>query len=225
MKKICIIGASRGLGLGLVERFLEGGFEVWATQRQPSSALEALRHRHAALHLASLDINQRHEIAAFAESLQGVRFDVLFVNAGVSSKSEGPLAAIEDAEISRVFFTNAVAPLRVAEALLGHVEPGGTIGFMTSVLGSIARCEGGIELYRVSKAALNMAAVCFAKRPENRARTLLLLHPGWVRTDMGGPNAPLDVETSTRGLYRVITERHGQGGLAYLDYQGEPIPW
>lgn len=225
MKRICIIGASRGLGLGLVERFLEGGFEVWATQRTPSSGLEALRHRHPALHLAPLDINQRSEIAAFAASLRGVSFDILFVNAGVSSQSDGPLAAIEDAEISRVFFTNAVSPLRVAEALLGHVEAHGTIGFMTSVLGSIARCEGGIELYRVSKAALNMAVACFAKRPENRGRTVLLLHPGWVRTDMGGPNAPLDVETSTRGLFRVISERHGTGGLAYLDYQGEPIPW
>ncbi len=225
MKKICIIGASRGLGLGLVERFLEGGFEVWATQRAPSAALEALAHRHRALHLATLDINHMNDIEAFTQSLGAEKFDILFVNAGVSSRAEGSLAAIADSEISRVLFTNAVSPLRVAEALEGFVAPDGTIGFMSSVLGSIARCDGGAELYRVSKAALNMAVACFARHPGNRDRTVLLLHPGWVRTDMGGPNAPLDVETSTRGLYAVITGRHGTGGLAFLDYQGETIPW
>ncbi len=123
MKKICIIGASRGLGLGLVERFLEGGFEVWATQRAPSAALEALAHRHRALHLATLDINHMSDIEAFTQSLGAEKFDILFVNAGVSSRAEGSLATIADSEISRVLFTNAVSPLRVAEALEASSPP------------------------------------------------------------------------------------------------------
>ncbi len=224
--KALIIGASRGLGLGLARQFLARGGEVVATRRGESAGLEEAHHAHPkTLRLERVDIDRPEQVAALAGRLAGETFDFLFVNAGVSSPPEVPLAKVADAEITRVLFTNAINPVRTAEALSGLVAEGGTIGFMTSVLGSIAQCNGGYELYRVSKAALNMAAKCFAAHEANQGRTILLLHPGWVRTDMGGPQAPLDVETSTKGLAETITRHHGKGGVAYLDYQGETLPW
>ena len=224
--KALIIGASRGLGLGLTRQLLARGFDVVATRRGEAAGLEEVHRAHPqALRLERVDIDHPAEVTALAARLAGESFDLLFVNAGVSSPPEVPLAKVADAEITRVLFTNAINPVRAAEALSGLVAPAGTIAFMTSILGSIAQCNGGYELYRVSKTALNMAAKCFATHEANQKRTLLLLHPGWVRTDMGGPQAPLDVETSTKGLAATLTRHHGKGGVAYLDYQGETLPW
>ncbi|MCA7118670.1 MAG: SDR family oxidoreductase [Acidibrevibacterium sp.] len=224
--KALILGASRGLGLGLTRQWLARGFDVVATRRGEAAGLEEVHRAYPqALRLEKVDIDRPAEVTALAERLAGEAFDLLLVNAGVSSPPEVPLAKVADAEITRVLFTNAISPIRAAEALSGLVTPTGTIAFMTSILGSIARCTGGYELYRVSKAALNMAAVCFATHDANKARTVLLLHPGWVRTDMGGPRAPLDVETATKGLAATINGHHGKGGVAYLDYQGETLPW
>ncbi len=224
--KALIIGASRGLGLGLTRQFLARDWQIVATRRGAAPGLEEAARAHPkALRLEQVDIDHPAQISALVGRLAGETFDLLFVNAGVSSPPEVPLAKVADAEISRVLFTNAINPVRTAEALSGLVGPGGTIGFMTSVLGSIAQCNGGYELYRVSKTALNMAVMCFGAQAAHKGRTILLLHPGWVRTDMGGPQAPLDIETSTKGLAETITRHHGKGGIAYLDYQGETIPW
>jgi NAD(P)-dependent dehydrogenase (short-subunit alcohol dehydrogenase family) len=223
--KALIIGASRGLGLGLTRQLLAGGWEVVATKRAEAPELAALQQKNPGLAVETVDIDHPAEVKALATRLGGKKFDLLFLNAGVSTDPAKPLAAVADAEITRLLFTNAINPVRAAEALAPLVQPSGTIGFMTSILGSIARCEGGFELYRVSKTALNMAVRCFATHPENKTRTILLLHPGWVRTDMGGPRAPLDVETSTKGLAATITRHHGKGGVAYLDYQGDVLPW
>lgn len=224
--KALIIGASRGLGLGLTRQFLARDWQIVATRRGAAPGLEEAARAHPkALRLEQVDIDHPAQISALVGRLAGETFDLLFVNAGVSSPPEVPLAKVADAEISRVLFTNAINPVRAAEALSGLVGPGGTIGFMTSVLGSIAQCNGGYELYRVSKTALNMAVMCFGAQAAHKGRTILLLHPGWVRTDMGGPQAPLDIETSTKGLAETITRHHGKGGIAYLDYQGETIPW
>lgn len=224
--KALIIGASRGLGLGLTRQLLAGGWEVVATKRSEAPGLAELHKANPALAVESVDIDHPAQVEALAGRLGGgEKFDLLFLNAGISNDPTKPLTAFDDAEISRIFFTNAINPVRAAVALSGVVKPAGTIGFMTSILGSIARCEGGYELYRVSKTALNMAAKCFAGHVENKTRTLLLMHPGWVRTDMGGAKAPLDVETSTRGLATVIKAHHGKGGIAYLDYEGNELPW
>jgi NAD(P)-dependent dehydrogenase (short-subunit alcohol dehydrogenase family) len=122
--------------------------------------------------------------------------------------------------------TNALSPMRVVEAFADLVRPSGTIAVMSSVLGSVGgNTDGGMEVYRASKASLNTLMRSFAARRKGDSRTLLCVHPGWVRTSMGGSEAPLDVETSTRGIADVIAKHQGKPGLAFLDYKGETVAW
>jgi NAD(P)-dependent dehydrogenase (short-subunit alcohol dehydrogenase family) len=122
--------------------------------------------------------------------------------------------------------TNALGPLRVIESLQGLVPPTGTIGVMSSGLGSVANnTTGGYEVYRASKAALNTLMRSFAARRGEDPRTFLIMDPGWVRTEMGGSNAPLSVEESVPRLVEVIGAQSGKGGLSFLDYRGRTVPW
>lgn len=226
-KSALFLGASRGLGLGLVRQHLARGWRVVATLRQRSEELERLRAGHGdRLRIETVDINHPDQVEALRDRLRGERFDLLFVNAGVSGGSDPTASQTPHEEFVRVLTTNAYSPVRAADTLQGLVKPDGTIAFMSSILGSVGSNEsGGYEVYRASKAALNTLARSFAARQEEKGRAVLLLHPGWVRTDMGGPQAPLDVETSTKGLTEVLASRQGRGGVAYLDYQGQQIPW
>ncbi len=227
-KTALIIGASRGLGLGLAGQFLGRGWNVVATVRQPSAELDALGATASGrLRTESgVDIDHPEQVRDLCQRLAGARFDLLFINAGVNTRAGETIDVVPDAEVLRLYMTNAVSPVRTAETLAELVDPAGTIGFMTSILGSIAAATGGgHEAYRASKVALNMLVRCFGARAAGKDRTLLLLHPGWVRTDMGGPQAVVDVDTSTSGLADVITARLGSGGLAYLDYTGKEIAW
>jgi NAD(P)-dependent dehydrogenase (short-subunit alcohol dehydrogenase family) len=226
-KQALIIGASRGLGLGLARELLGRGWQVVATVRKPSEGLEALRAEAAdKLKIETVDIDRPEEVQALRRRLDGSRFDLLFVNAGVSGSSEKTISQVSHDEFVREMTTNAFSPARAAEALGDLVKPGGTVGFMSSVLGSIAsNTSAGFEVYRASKAALNMLVRSLIARHADKRWTVLLLHPGWVSTDMGGPQAPVDVPTSVRGLADVIEARHGTGGVAFLDYQGKELPW
>jgi NAD(P)-dependent dehydrogenase (short-subunit alcohol dehydrogenase family) len=224
---ILLAGASRGLGLGLARLYLERGWQVVATARSPNTAT-GLSELHGAypntLSIETLDVTDPQSRAALAARLEGRRLDVLFVVAGALTSWSAAIHDMPPEAIAAEFATNAVAPIAVAEAFHGLMKPQATIAFMTSILGSIASNRtGGLDLYRASKAALNMLGVCFAFRhPEN---PVLLLHPGWVRTDMGGAGADIDVATSVTGLAEVIAARSGQKGVAYLDYLGRILPW
>jgi len=223
---ILIAGASRGLGLGLVQEYLGRGWTVIATARDPENApeLRDLLPTHAGrLSLEKLDIASQASIADLAASLAGRHIGVVFVVAGVNSQRDTPLQTLSPDHIAQEFITNATAPIALAEALLPNLPEDGTVALMTSLLGSIAsNAGGGLDLYRASKAALNMLAVNFAIR--HKGRPVILLHPGWVRTAMGGPSAPVDVPTSARGLADQI-EQNTKPGIAYLDYQGQKLPW
>lgn len=227
MKTALLIGGSRGIGLGLVGELLARGWDVTATVRSPSADLESLRDRHGdRLKIESLDINQPEAVAAFADGMRGKSFDLLFMNAGILTGRGKILAEIPDADITDIFFTNAISPIRLADGLVGNVAEGGMIAFMSSILGSVgANDDGRAELYRASKAALNSLVRSFRARNASRDVTVLALHPGVVRTAMGGPTAPLDIETSVRGLADVIDQRWGTGGQTFVDYRNETIPW
>lgn len=223
-RRALIVGASRGLGLGLAEAFSERGWQVVATQRAASPDLERLGG--TGVRVETADIDDDASVEALHRRLAGEKFDLVFVVAGVATESDKPLHMVARAVSARVYLTNAVSPILFAEAFADRLAPGGTLAFMSSVLGSVALNEdGGWENYRASKAALNTNARSFAVRHTDRDYGILLLHPGWVRTDMGGAEADLDVETSVDGMVAVIEAFAGRRDVAYLDYRGETLAW
>lgn len=222
-----IVGASRGLGLGLAQEYLRRGWRVIATVRAPGSALETLQDQAAdALRIEMLDINEPDQIAALRRRLADETLNLLFVNAGVANDPKERIGAVSTDAFMRVVMTNTLSPLRVIEQFASLLAAGGVIAAMSSGLGSVSGNEtGGWEVYRASKAGLNTLLRSFALRPENGQRTVLAVAPGWVRTDMGGPGAPLDVETSARGMADAIAARAGRPGVAYVDYRNEDLAW
>ncbi|MCP8462648.1 SDR family oxidoreductase [Pseudomonas sp. ZM23] len=223
-KSALIIGASRGLGLGLVRELLERGWEVAATVRDAANAGELAT---LPVRVESLVLDDVHSQDRLAEALAGSRFDLVYINAGIYGPAHQSAIDASLADVGQLFMVNAVAPLRLAERLLPRLDgERGVLAFMTSELGSVAGNEsGGMALYRASKAALNSLTRSFVAGLGETGITVLNLHPGWVRTDMGGEAAPLDVPTSVKGLVEQVEGHAGRGGQFYLDYQGTTIDW
>jgi NAD(P)-dependent dehydrogenase (short-subunit alcohol dehydrogenase family) len=227
-KTLLLIGASRGLGFAMAEEYLHRGWQVIATGRAHSlERLHALADTAAgALEVMTLDITEPSSIADLQARLAGRRMDTLFVNAGTKNADWESIADVSTEEFVRVMVTNALSPLRAIEALQSHVTPTGTIGVMSSGQGSLTNnTNGQYEVYRGSKAALNMFMRSYAARHRDEARTLLLMAPGWVRTDMGGPEAKLTIQDSIPRLVDTMLAHEGVPGLHYLDYLGRTVPW
>jgi NAD(P)-dependent dehydrogenase (short-subunit alcohol dehydrogenase family) len=227
-KTVLLIGASRGLGFAMVEEYLKRGWRVIATGREGSTEKLRLRSEstQGALEVETVDITITDQVAALHARLKDRRVDVLFVNAGVKNDDGETIADVSTEEFVRVMVTNALSPMRVIEAFQDLVPPTGTIGVMSSGQGSLTNnTNGNYEVYRGSKAALNMFMRSFAARHQNDPRTLLLMAPGWVRTDMGGPEARLSIEESIPNLLNTIEAYEGHAGLHYLDYLGKVVPW
>jgi NAD(P)-dependent dehydrogenase (short-subunit alcohol dehydrogenase family) len=227
-KIVLLIGASRGLGFAMVEEYLKRGWRVIATGRK--GATEKLHQlsesTQGALEVEAVDITIPDQVAALHGRLKARRLDVLFVNAGVKNDDRETIADVSTEEFVRVMVTNSLSPMRIIEAFQGLVQPAGTIGVMSSGQGSLTNnTNGNYEVYRGSKAALNMFMRSFAARHRDDARTLLLMAPGWVRTDMGGPDARLSIEESIPNLLSTIEAYEGRSGLHYLDYLGRVVPW
>jgi len=226
MKTVLIVGASRGLGLGLAGEFATQGWRVIGTVRGSTpGGLHALAGGSPAVSIETVDINIPEQVASLRARLAGTRIDVLFVNAGIANGPGETLPATTTEGFTRLMVTNALSPLRVIEAFADLVPEEGVIAAMSSGLGSVANnTRGEWEIYRASKAALNTLLRSFAVR-RGGSRTLLAVAPGWVRTDMGGPDALLDIGTSVRGMVDTIVARSGTPGSAYVNYLGEDLPW
>jgi NAD(P)-dependent dehydrogenase (short-subunit alcohol dehydrogenase family) len=227
-KTVLLIGASRGLGFAMVEDFLKCGYRVIATGRAASTEKlqGAAADANGALEVETVDITVQDDIAALRARLKGRRIDVLFVNAGVKNDDRETIADVSTEEFARVMVTNALSPMRVIHALQDLVTQTGTIGVMSSGQGSIANADNAnYQVYRGSKAALNMLMRTYAASSAQTPRTLLLMAPGWVQTDMGGPTARLTIGESIPNLVSTIEKYEGRGGLHYLDYLGRVVPW
>ncbi|HEY8129108.1 MAG TPA: SDR family NAD(P)-dependent oxidoreductase [Hyphomicrobium sp.] len=223
-----IVGASRGLGLALAEEYLSRGWDVVATVRgKARTGLHDLKDKHGdKIEIETVDIVERDQVSALHERLHGRVFDLLFVNAGVANDPDETIGKVTTDEFVRIMVTNALSPMRVVEMFGDLVSPTGTIGVMSSGLGSVADNEqGGWEIYRGSKAALNTFMRSYAARHRKDRRSLVIIAPGWVRTDMGGPHAPLEIDESIPRVVDTIMTQSGKPGLRYLDYQGRTVRW
>jgi NAD(P)-dependent dehydrogenase (short-subunit alcohol dehydrogenase family) len=173
------------------------------------------------------DRNAPDQIAALRERLSGRRFDILFVNAGIANSDHDAAvgAAAEDGFV-RVMLTNVLGVMRTVEGLQDLTPPGGMIGIMSSGQGSIGdNIKGGREVYRASKAALNQSMRSYAARHAGEARAMILMAPGWIRTDLGGADAPFGMEEAIPQIVDVLIGQQGVAGLRYLDRNGQTVPW
>lgn len=227
MQHVLIAGASRGLGLGLVQAFLALGDRVHAIVRSAgNAALTELAARHPGqLRVQVCDLAGERAAVEIADALGDARLDVALFNAGISGPAHQDERQATRDELAELFLVNAIAPLRLAKALAQRVERDGVLAFMSSQMGSVELAlSASMPLYGASKAALNSLLQSWSHSAEPPA-TLLALHPGWVKTDMGGAGAPLSVEQSVAGLVTTIAAHRGAGGCHFVDYQHQPLPW
>jgi len=224
-KTFLVTGASRGLGLEFARQLTARGDSVIATVRNPDRAGDLARMK--GVRVVALDAADPRSIDRLREAVGPAPIDVLINNAGVSSTSKN-IATLDPAELQSVFMVNSIAPMLVTKSLLANLRAGArkTVIQITSQLGSIAKNTGGSTYaYRASKAALNQLNRSLANELGPDGFTCIALHPGWVRTDMGGPRGELAVDESIRHMLRTIDALTPAKNGAFLSYDGSPIPW
>ncbi|MBI1207679.1 MAG: SDR family NAD(P)-dependent oxidoreductase [Azospirillum sp.] len=229
MPTVLITGSNRGLGLEFVRQYAAAGWTVVATAREPgrADALRALA-RGGRVTVIPLDVGDAGAVAALAGTTAVPALDLLINNAGVYGAESATPESLDFVDWQRVLDINTLGPLRVSLALLGRLRAGRgrTVVTITSQMGSIAdNRSGGYYAYRSSKAALNaaMRSLALDLRPEGF--TVALLHPGWVRTDMGGPAAPMAISDSIAALRRTIDGLTPAKSGKFLNYDGRELPW
>lgn len=228
-KVVVVSGAQGGVGLALVEGLLRRGATVYAGIHgaRPSAALAALARAHAkTLHVLPLDVTQEKSVASFRRQIRAPYVDVVLYAAGVNVDGHGRLLDPVDERFAKSYAVNALGPVRLLAALRELLHNCGTprIGVLTSVMGSIGENHiGGSPAYRMSKAAANMLVKELSV--EEPTLLVLALHPGWVRTKMGGVHADVDPGPSADGLLNVLARATPAQSGAFLRYTGEPIAW
>ncbi|MFI1172679.1 SDR family NAD(P)-dependent oxidoreductase [Streptomyces melanogenes] len=226
-KTALIVGASRTLGLGLAAEYLRRDWDVIGTVRgsRRTGLHDLAEESGGRLTIESLEMTDPDQISALRDRLSQRTLDLLFVNAAIT-RGDLPIGEVPTDMFTEVMVTNALSPMRVVETLGPLVALTGTIGVMSSSQGSIAlNTEGRQDLYRASKSALNQLMRSYAARSAEDTRTLLLMDPGWVRTELGGPEADLSVEESVPGVAETMERHAGKPGLHFLDHQGQVVPW
>jgi NAD(P)-dependent dehydrogenase (short-subunit alcohol dehydrogenase family) len=226
---LLITGANRGLGLEFVKQYAEAGWQVIACCRWPDDAkeLNALADRFGEqIEVYALDVADFEQIDALALLLQGRPIDLLINNAGVYPQSE--FGSVDYEAWAEAFHINTMAPMKMAEAFVPHVAASQLkkIVTLTSKMGSIDdNTSGGSYIYRSTKAAGNMVMKSLAVDLKPMGIASTILHPGWVRTDMGGPNGLIDAPESVAGMRQVIEALSLANSGRFVAYDGKVIPW
>ncbi|THD55996.1 SDR family NAD(P)-dependent oxidoreductase [Phenylobacterium sp.] len=227
-RSILIVGASRGLGYAMAAEFAVRGWRVLGTVRAPGTPLHGLAAEQPDLvEIETLDMTDHDQILAVRDRLLGRQFDIVFINGGVVNPSPGDtMAGVSTDDFVHVMVTNVLGVMRAVEAFGVLARPGGVIGVMSSGQGSITNNANGTnDVYRASKAALNQAMSSYAGRHASEVCALVLMAPGWIRTDMGGSNAPFSVEDAMPEIVDALIAQDGAAGLHFLDRNGRTVPW
>jgi NAD(P)-dependent dehydrogenase (short-subunit alcohol dehydrogenase family) len=225
MANVLVIGASRGIGYEFVQQYVDQGARVFGTHR---SEEDRIKLRDLGAETLKLDVMEINDVAGIAWQLDGERFDVVVMNAGVyGPRTSTILQSPSLDDFDSVMRTNVLAPMRLVPMVAPLLESSrGTLAFISSKMGSIEESWASYGmLYRTSKASLNMVAKLTHADFSPRGVRVISLHPGWVRTDMGGPNAEVDAEHSVSGMRAVIAnpQEHPSGG--FYDFRGKRIAW
>jgi len=225
MPTILITGANRGLGLELAKQYAAAGWTIHVTCRDPAKAADLRALKNVTVH--ALDVTDFAATDGLAAKLKGTAIDVLFANAGRSNPAASQFGRIDYKDWLETLTVNTLAPFKLIEAFVDHVAASQrkTIAVASSIMGSMGKAYGKSYPYRASKAGLNAAIVNLAVDLKPRGIHLLMIHPGWVRTDMGGPSAHIGVEDSARGM-KVVVERAGpETSGRFFQWDGQELPW
>jgi NAD(P)-dependent dehydrogenase (short-subunit alcohol dehydrogenase family) len=226
-----ITGASRGLGLEFARQYADAGWQVYAGCRAPEKAValnELAEASSGRIQVLPLDVTLRPQIKAARDVIGATPLDLLLNNAGIDLQQGVHFRDIDDDKWLEMLRVNLIAPMRLMEIFLDAVSASERkcMAALSSKMGSIAdNVSGGCYPYRSSKAALNASLKSTALELRSKGIVCLILHPGWVATDMGGNRAPLSVEESVRGMREVIDKAKLEVSGKFLDYRGEEIPW
>jgi len=222
MKTAVVTGANRGIGLELTRQLLDSGYNVHATYRSNKGGLEEIDSDNLSIY--QMDVRDKMQISNVVQSVD--KIDLLINNAGVADGRWQSISEIDMEHALEVLNVNAVSPVLVTQQSLPKLSNGSKVVMMSSLMGSISDCQSGRSYaYRASKTALNMFSMAMKNELDANGISLLIMHPGWVETDMGGPNAPLSTEESVSGIMQRIEEQDMSMSGRYVEFDGSPIEW
>ena len=227
---ILITGANRGIGLELSEQFAEDGWQVLACCRNPADArqLQALSERGLAIELHALDVTDYAQMATLADQLADRPIDILLSNAGIYGSKDTGFGEVDAEEWRQVLEVNTIAPLMLAQAFVEQVAASQQklVAVISSKVGSIAdNSSGGSYIYRSSKTAVNQVVKSLSIDLAGRNIAVISLHPGWVQTEMGGPNAEIGTDESVSGLKSILQSAGRAQSGQFIEFNGNSIPW
>jgi len=225
MRTAVVTGASRGIGSEFVARLIEDGWKVYAGYRSEKHRLELIDSKNLVCH--RLDVTNNESIRGFCEKITG-NVDLLINNAGVPDGRWRNISEIDDEWVLQVLDINSVGPVRMVRELYNKMNHGSltTVAMISSLMGSIDDCHSGRSYaYRASKTALNMFSVAMKKESLEHNISFLILHPGWVKTRMGGEHAPVELNESVDGMLNLIDNHTLEDSGRFVQYDGVDLPW
>jgi len=222
---VLITGANRGIGLALAQQFEQAGYDVIGTARKPDKAKQLIA---LGVRLEQLDVGDPNSVSAMAKRLEGLEIDILINNAGIAGHSTDAFAELDIEKLDTVYNINSLGPLRVTQALLPNLDAseGKQVANISSMMGSMELNTWGCCLgYRGSKAALNSFNKTLSMELGKREFVFVVLHPGYVKTDMNKGSGNITTSESAAGLFKVISQLKAEDNGKFYDYQGKAMPW